>query len=40
MLGVSGTDAGEGLARLDSGSLIAGFFLLFKKISKRASMMK
>jgi hypothetical protein len=31
MLGVGGTDAGEGLARLDSGSLIAGFFLLYKK---------
>jgi hypothetical protein len=29
------TNAGEGLARLDSGSLTAGFFLLCKKISKK-----
>jgi hypothetical protein len=29
--GVGGMGAGEGLARLDSGSLIVGFFLLYKK---------
>jgi hypothetical protein len=28
---VGGTDAGEGLALLDSGSLAVGFFLLYKK---------
>jgi hypothetical protein len=30
--GVSGIAAGEGLARLDDGSLIVGFFLLRKKV--------
>jgi hypothetical protein len=30
-LGVCGTVAGEGLARLDGGSLTAGFFLLSKR---------
>jgi hypothetical protein len=30
---VGRTDAGEGLTRLDSGSLVAGFFLLYKKRS-------
>jgi hypothetical protein len=38
--GVGGTDAGEGLARLDSGSLTAGFFLLYNRINKKASTMK
>jgi hypothetical protein len=31
MSGVGGMGAGEGLARLDSGSLTVGFFLLYKK---------
>jgi hypothetical protein len=40
MSGVGGMDAGEGLARLDSGSLTAGFFLLYNRINKKASTMK
>jgi hypothetical protein len=40
MLGVGGMDAEEGLARLDSGSLTTGFFLLHKRINKKASTMK
>jgi hypothetical protein len=41
MSGVGRTDAEEGLTRLDSSSLAAGFFLLYnKEINKGAPTMK
>jgi hypothetical protein len=40
MSGVGETEAGEGLACLDGGSLTAGFFLLYKKgfVKKQQTM--
>jgi hypothetical protein len=39
--GVCGTAAGEGLARLDGGSLMTGFFLLSKRrLAMKSTTMK